>query len=132
MGKRQLRCGPLFAQAITWLRKHGVQDTKALHSLRKDAGSLVFEATYSADRAADFIRNDPRTAPGALYWAQRQVGDYAADDIKKRHLYRGFDSLRPHQFCFTLKISYLSKWQPMELTEMHNKRITPSRVVHMV
>jgi integrase len=62
VGKGQLRCGPLFALAITWLRKHGVQDIKALHSLRKEAGSLVFEATGSVDRAADFLRNDPRTA----------------------------------------------------------------------
>lgn len=62
VGQGRLLCGRLFAQAIAWLRKYGVQDTKALHSLRKEAGSLVFEATGSVDRAADFLRNDPRTA----------------------------------------------------------------------
>ena len=57
-----MRCGSLFDQVIAWLRKQGVTDTKALHSPRKEAGSLVFEATGSVDRAADFLRNDPRIA----------------------------------------------------------------------
>jgi integrase len=56
------RCEPLFDQAIEWLRKHGVTETKALHSLRKEAGSLVFHNTGSVDRAADFLRNHPSVA----------------------------------------------------------------------
>jgi len=61
-GKGPLRCKPLFDQALAWLRKQGIQDTKALHSLRKEAGSLIFQATGSIDRAAEFLRNDPRVA----------------------------------------------------------------------
>jgi len=61
-GKGPLRCKPLFDQALAWLRKQGIQDTKALHSLRKEAGSLIYQTTGSIDRAADFLRNDPRVA----------------------------------------------------------------------
>ena len=61
-GKGRLRCKPLFDEALAWLRQQRVQDPKALHSLRKEAGSLIFQATGSIDRAAEFLRNDPRTA----------------------------------------------------------------------
>jgi len=57
-----VRCRPTFQNLTRWLRKNGIQETKALHTLRKEAGSYIFHLTGSADKAAEFLRNDPRTA----------------------------------------------------------------------
>ncbi len=58
----RIRCGPLFSKALKWLHKHGVHNVTALHTLRKEAGSLVFSKGGSIDQAAEFLRNDPRVA----------------------------------------------------------------------
>jgi integrase len=58
----RVRCQPFFDAAVTWLRTQGITDRKPLHTLRKEAGSLVYQRTGSIDLAAEFLRNDPRTA----------------------------------------------------------------------
>ncbi len=47
---------------MTWLRKRGVSDRTPIHTLRKEAGSMVFLKGGSIDLAASFLRNDPRVA----------------------------------------------------------------------
>jgi hypothetical protein len=47
------RCQEHFAFLIAWLRKHGIDNNKPLHTLRKEFGSQVCNAhgIYSASRA---------------------------------------------------------------------------------
>ena len=56
------RCKQIFRHLLAWLRSNGVEYAQALHALRKEAGSLMFSQTGSIDRAAEFLRNDPRVA----------------------------------------------------------------------
>ena len=58
----KLRCLKVFRSLYKWIRSKGVDDQKPVHTLRKEAGSLVFQKTGSIDRAANFLRNDPRVA----------------------------------------------------------------------
>ncbi len=46
------RCESVYAVLYAWLRKHGVEATKALHELRKEAGALVVNSAgiYAASR----------------------------------------------------------------------------------
>lgn len=52
----------VFRILIDWLRSQGVTDIKAMHTLRKEAGSLIYHQSGSVDVAAEFLRNDPRVA----------------------------------------------------------------------
>lgn len=56
------RCKNVFRALLKWLRQHGVAQVQALHTLRKEAGSLMYSQTGSIDKAAEFLRNDPRVA----------------------------------------------------------------------
>lgn len=51
-----------FKPLCRWLRGHGVDCDHPLYVFRKEAGSIIYEETDSYDRAADFLRNDPRIA----------------------------------------------------------------------
>ncbi len=52
----------LFRGLHGWLRQNGVDCDNPLYTFRKEAGSIIYEQTDSYDRAADFLRNDPRVA----------------------------------------------------------------------
>jgi len=56
------RCKRIFRILLSWLRKNGINQVHALHTLRKEAGSLMFSQTGSIDKTAEFLRNDPRVA----------------------------------------------------------------------
>ena len=58
----KIRCLKIFKSLMTWLRSQGVPTRTPLHTLRKEAGSLIFQNAGSIDRAAEFLRNDPRVA----------------------------------------------------------------------
>jgi integrase len=51
-----------FKVLYQWLRKNGADCENPLYVFRKEAGSIIYEQTDSYDRAADFLRNDPRIA----------------------------------------------------------------------
>lgn len=57
-----LRSKNSFRLLLTWLRLNGVDHIQALHTLRKEAGSLMFAQTGSIDQAASFLRNHPSVA----------------------------------------------------------------------
>lgn len=57
-----LRSLKVFENLMKWLRANGVVEQKPIHTLRKEAGSLVFQNGGSIERAAQFLRNDPATA----------------------------------------------------------------------
>lgn len=58
----RIRSNNTFKPLMAWLREHGVSAKTPLHTLRKEAGSLVFERGGSIDKTAEFLRNDPRVA----------------------------------------------------------------------
>lgn len=58
----KLRCRKVFNSLMKWLRANGVNERTPLHTLRKEAGSLVFQQGGSIDLTAEFLRNDPRVA----------------------------------------------------------------------
>lgn len=52
---QQYRCQAILERTVAWLRAHGVDTKKPLHTLRKEAGSLV--STQSGiHAAASFLR----------------------------------------------------------------------------
>ena len=53
---RQYRCGPIFKRTLAWLRSNGLDVQKPIHTLRKEAGSLI--STKSGIHAASrFLRH---------------------------------------------------------------------------
>ena len=56
------RCGYLFSMLRAWLRQQGINHKTPLYVFRKEAGSQIYLQTESLDRAAEFLRNDPRVA----------------------------------------------------------------------
>ncbi len=55
------RCDPIFDRLVGWLRKHGVNGNKPLHTLRKEYGSLLTR-TYGIHAASRGLRHaDLRT-----------------------------------------------------------------------
>jgi len=60
MGK--IRSHKTLRSLMKWLRDRGVSDRTPIHTLRKEAGSMVFQKGGSVDLAASFLRNDPRVA----------------------------------------------------------------------
>ena len=53
---QRYRCGDTFDSLLAWLRKNGVEDRRALHTLRKEAGAII--ATKSGIYAASrFLRH---------------------------------------------------------------------------
>ena len=61
-GGGKIRCAPTFRALMRWLKDRGVTERTPLHTLRKEAGSMVFQKGGSIDLAASFLRNDPRVA----------------------------------------------------------------------
>jgi len=62
VGGSQFRCNPIFKKTYAWLRKHGITSSKPLHTLRKEAGSMLLEREGSLLKVAEFLRNDIQTA----------------------------------------------------------------------
>ena len=80
---RKYRCDQVFERAIKWLRAHGVDTQKPLHTLRKEAGSLV--ATEADIQAAKQFLRHKSIAVTSAYYAQNKaahtvnVGDLLKD-----------------------------------------------------
>ena len=63
---RHYRCNETFERTIAWLRTHGVNTLKPIHTLRKEAGSLV--ATEGGIQAAkQFLRHRSIEVTSAYY-----------------------------------------------------------------
>ena len=56
----QYRCEAVFERTTWWLRRHGVEGEKPLHTLRKEAGSKIQAATTGSRACARSTRT-PRT-----------------------------------------------------------------------
>ena len=80
---RKYRCDEVFKRAIKWLRIHGVDTQKPLHTLRKEAGSLV--ATEADIQAAKQFLRHKSIAVTSAYYAQNK----AAHTVKVGDLLKG-------------------------------------------
>ena len=81
---RNYRCEETFNRTIAWLRKHGVDTLKPIHTLRKEAGSLV--ATAAGILAAkQFLRHSSIEVTSAYYVCNKgrhtvKVGELLGED----------------------------------------------------
>ena len=68
---RRYRCQDVFDRLLTWLRKNGVESRSPLHTLRKEAGSIV--ATQSGIFAASrFLRHADMQVTAKHYAAHKE------------------------------------------------------------
>lgn len=73
-GKEPEKPGNLIFKGLCrWLRENGVVCENPLYVFRKEAGSIIYELTDSYDRAADFLRNDPRIAREHYVGSRRRL-----------------------------------------------------------
>jgi integrase len=63
---RRYRCEETFARLIRWLREHGVEDRTPIHSLRKEAGSLV-HSKAGLVAASRFLRHSDTQVTAQFY-----------------------------------------------------------------
>lgn len=62
VGGAKMRSRPTFRRLLSWLRSKGINEHKPIHTLRKEAGSMLFKRDGSLHKVAEFLRNDPRVA----------------------------------------------------------------------
>ena len=65
------RCGTVFERVNAWLRAHGVEGNKALHTLRKEAGAIV--ATRDGIFAASQFLRHGDIATTAAHYADKKT-----------------------------------------------------------
>ncbi len=68
--RRCYRAVATFNRLIDWLRSHGVRDSKPLHALRKEAGSLI-NAAAGIHAASRFLRHADIAVTAAHYLDNR-------------------------------------------------------------
>ena len=65
------RCGTVFEKVNAWLRAHGVEGNKAIHTLRKEAGAIV--ATRDGIFAASQFLRHADIATTAAHYADKKT-----------------------------------------------------------
>lgn len=60
------RCNPVFKKVLTWLRKHGVDGHKPIHTLRKEIGSII-ASEYGIFAASRYLRHADIHITSAFY-----------------------------------------------------------------
>ncbi len=68
---QRYRCGTVFEKVNAWLRAHGVEGAKALHTLRKEAGAIV--ATRDGIFAASQFLRHADIAVTAAHYADKKT-----------------------------------------------------------
>jgi len=76
---RRYRCEAVFEKAIAWLRTHGVNTAKPLHTLRKEAGSLV-TTKWDIQAAKQFLRHKSIAVTSAFYANNKSPHTVELDD----------------------------------------------------
>ena len=79
---RKYRCDEVFDRAIAWLRAHGVDTMKPIHTLRKEAGSLV-TTTADIQAAKQFLRHKSIAVTSAFYANNKAAHTVNLKDIAK-------------------------------------------------
>jgi hypothetical protein len=60
------RCNPVFKTVLAWLRKHGVDGHKPLHTLRKEIGSII-ASEHGIFEASRYLRHADIHITSAFY-----------------------------------------------------------------
>ncbi len=60
------RCNPVFKKVLAWLRKHGVDGHKPLHTLRKEIGSII-ASEHGIFEASRYLRHADIHITSAFY-----------------------------------------------------------------
>lgn len=60
------RCNPVFKKVLSWLRKHGVDGHKPLHTLRKEIGSII-ASEHGIFEASRYLRHADIHITSAFY-----------------------------------------------------------------
>ena len=63
---RSYRCDEVFKRLLAWLREHGVDDTKPLHTLRKEIGSVI-ASEHGIFEASRYLRHSDIRITSAIY-----------------------------------------------------------------
>jgi integrase len=63
---RTYRCDPVFMVVLEWLRKHGVEASKPLHTLRKEIGSII-ASEHGIFEASRYLRHSDIRITSAIY-----------------------------------------------------------------
>jgi len=66
MKSRGYRCDAVFKRTLTWLRGHGVESTKPLHTLRKEIGSII-ASEHGIFEASRYLRHSDIRITSAIY-----------------------------------------------------------------
>jgi integrase len=74
------RCNIIFERLAKWLRKHGVKTARPLHTLRKEAGSLV-NASQGIHAASRFLRHSNVMITAAVYADSRGMQPIRLSDL---------------------------------------------------
>lgn len=66
------RCNPVFKKVLAWLRKHGVDGHKPLHTLRKEIGSII-ASEHGIFEASRYLRHADIHITSAFYADKKKV-----------------------------------------------------------
>ena len=63
---QRYRCNPVFKRVVAWLRKHGVDGNKPIHTLRKEIGSII-ASEHGIFEASRYLRHADIHITSAFY-----------------------------------------------------------------
>jgi integrase len=69
---RTYRCDEIFKRVLAWLREHGVDDTKPLHTLRKEIGSVI-ASEHGIFEASRYLRHSDIRITSAIYADKKKI-----------------------------------------------------------
>jgi integrase len=72
MKARCYRCDAVFKRVLTWLRAKGVENTKPLHTLRKEIGSII-ASEHGIFEASRYLRHSDIRITSAIYTDKKKT-----------------------------------------------------------
>lgn len=72
MKSRGYRCNEVFSRVISWLKAQGVEETKPLHTLRKEIGSII-ASEHGIFEASRYLRHSDIRITSAIYADKKKV-----------------------------------------------------------
>lgn len=69
---RGYRCNDVFKKLLAWLREHGVEGNKPIHTLRKEIGSII-ASEHGIFEASRYLRHSDIRITSAIYADKKKV-----------------------------------------------------------
>jgi integrase len=69
---RSYRCHAVFKRALSWLRNHGAETTKPLHTLRKEVGSII-ASEHGIFEASRYLRHSDIRITSSIYADKKKI-----------------------------------------------------------